>query len=169
VRSLAAGLLTLFRAEAPKPVVLVEISTGLAATPTMRLCDREYSLAWGGQVWTGRPAEAGEIRVEAGQDAEGPTITLGDVDRTFRALLTAGAPFVGLRVVLRLTDESLCTSGAAADTAYRDDFLTEQWETPEGKFVLHLKPFASVFDLPLPRTTVTRAEFPGIPRDATWI
>ncbi len=170
MRALAASLLTALEGENPAIVHLIEIQTGLASTPTLRYCSRPYDLVWSGQTWTGRAGfDPGEIRVESQDNADGPTIELSDTDQVFRALLAAGAPFVWQDVVIRMTVEELCTTGAADDTALRDDFLCDGWELPEGKVRLQLKPFAAVYDTLLPRTTLSRVDFPGIPRDATYL
>lgn len=169
MRTLHADLLTALRGEYPEVVHLVEIYTGYAATPILRYCSRPYDLAWNGNTWTGRDLEPGEVRVESQENRDGPTLELPDGDRVFRTLLAAGAPFVGSRCILRATVESLCLSGSGETTALRDDFLIDGYDLPEARVRIALKPFAALFDVMLPRTTLTRDLFPGIPRDATLL
>lgn len=175
MRDVAASLLAYLREENPRIVLLVEIATGLAATPTLRYASTNCDLVWGVDgmgsplTWSRRPFDPGEIRVESQDNADGPTLELGDVDRVFRDLVAAGAPLAGQSAICRLTVEQLCLSSSAENTAIRDDFLIDHWEMPEGKIRLALKPYAALFDVLLPRTTMTRVDFPGIPRDATYL
>lgn len=167
MRDVSATLLGYLRAEAPKLVHLVEIETGIAATPTLRYASVVGSVSWNGQAWTGRPFDPGEVRVESQGNAGGPTVEVADVDQVFRGLIAQGATFGNRYCILRLTVAELLLSASGPTTALRDDFLIDGYELPEGRVRLTLKPMAAVFDTPLPRGRITRAIFPGIPRDAT--
>lgn len=161
-RGTPSAVTTPYRSEGPDPLLLVHIETG--GTPAdLRYTSWEAAVEMGGVTWSPRPLELDDTRLEAHTEAGSTDLRIGDGDGYFQTLVAAGVDLTNQRVRLYRTSGAALGSGQPLTDAIRDDWYVESWDRVHGVVVLHLRPLLSIFDIDVPRTTVTRAEFPGIP------
>ena len=161
-RSTPAALLTAFRSASFDPVYLMQLVTG--GTPaTVYYTNYDAEVEFGGLTWIGRPFNRAEVSHQGSDQSGTLSILLSDHDGNWKTLLDAGADFIGQEVTFFLTDATLLGSGSALTDAFREDYKVEHWERVEHGIRLDLKSFLSILDLEVPRRTITRRHFPGIP------
>lgn len=162
-RATAAGVLTAFRSVNPSHVSLVEIATGDSVTPFIRRTDWDSDITFGSLLFTSLPESWGQVAVEPQTQQGGTDIRIADVDGAIAALMLAGHTFRSTRVRMWLTDIS-ATGGAGSD-GYLSYYYVQSVVVEDGVATFHTRPSFAFFDLDLPRGTVTRTDFPGLPSD----
>lgn len=143
----------------PDPVILIEIETGDVGTPYIRITTAEQNVTFAGSTWTARPFGSGAVKVDS-QDTPDFTLTLADVDDYFATwLLTTN--FRHAKVSRYVVDREALGSSAYA---IKDTFRVTKRDRTDREFLFTCRPLSAIFqELTLPRRTVSRETFPGIP------
>ncbi len=164
MRSWNASFKQVLEAAKLKPVVLVTVDTGLASpNDIIRICNAERPIAFpdGGDVYTPRPFEVGEIPVVTHDESTGTTMQLGDADGFWRALVNAGMDLEDRRIEVRIVERSQL-DGSAKRTL--DKFVVDGSPDEAGDVMqVQLKPLDSFQDEIFPRGIMDRVFFPGLP------
>jgi hypothetical protein len=164
-RGTPSSVTTPYRSEAPEPLWLLHLETG--GTPAdVRYANFDGEISWGGQTWSHRGIQVDDIHQEGIETVEPLSIRLADGDSNWKTLLDGGAQFEGTRVRLYRTDRDVVAAGGAITEAVREDFFVESVVRIHGAVELRCRPMLAVFSIEVPLQTVTRTEFPGIPRTA---
>lgn len=149
----------------PQPRVLVEIATGLTgANAFIRITNADADVSWptsGGATYTSRPMQISDARIDGG-DHEGITFRLADADDYFATwLLSTNFRHQKVR-------RWLVSLGSTATSAHAilDVYRVESRERTPHEVVFSAKPAQGILSqLKLPRRTMTRSDFPGLPRE----
>lgn len=163
-RGLPSGVSTDFQSSTPKPVVLVDLRTG-SSPANLRWTMRGEAVTFGGVVFSPRRFELDEARVTPSSQAATLRLRVDDVDGALQALWAAGVDFVGKRCTVHRTN--LGSTGGSGTDALRDVYFVDGWERVASSWAFVLKPLVSVFDEEAPRAVFSKAEFPGIPSEAS--
>lgn len=164
-RGTPSAVTTPFRSETPEPIWLLHLETG--GTPAdVYYANYDGQLTWGGITWSPRSVHVDEILQEGVDTVDSLAIQIADGDSNWKTLLAAGCAFEGKRVRLRRTDADAIAAGEPITAAAREDFFVESWTRVHGAVELRVRPVMGIFDRELPLQTVTRTEFPGVPRTA---
>ena len=147
-----------------KPLVMVTVDTGLASPDdVVRMCNAERPVEFpdGGDLYTPRPFDVGEIPVTTHAESTGTSIQLGDADGFWRALVNAGMDLEDRRVEVRIVERSQLDSSAKRSL---DKFVVDGSPDEAADVVqLQLKPIDSFQDEFFPRGIMDREFFPGLP------
>lgn len=161
-RSTPSSVTTPFRAETSGQVWCLDLATG-GSPANRRLTSYDGAVTLGGVEYTPHPMEVGEASLDHGAEIDTVTVRLGD-DGTWQTWLdAAGGDFHGQAVVLYRTSTSALEAGAGADDAYRDDYYVESWRRTQGVVELQLRSLLHALQTEVPKRTITRRLFPGIP------
>ncbi len=168
MRTIASGLLAALRAESPELVLLVDLWTGLTSPSVVRFTPRETAVTWDGNTYEHRPVQI-ENEIEQSNEGEtgGVALVVGNADRYFEDLRDDGADFQRVKCVVRVTTADRLSASPAE--AVSDTFYVESIAYREGSVRLELLSRFSLFRSQGPRGTMTRAEFPGLPRNPTGL
>lgn len=168
MRATAAALLSALRGESPEVVLLMDLSTGLTSPATVYLTRRTVETTWNGNTYTTRPIELGDA-IEQGGEGEGGgvVVEVGNADSYFETLRAAGADFSGARCVLRLVAASRLTASPVESVT--DVFYVESTTYRQGVVRFELLSRFALMRTQIPRGTLTRYEFPGLPRNPTGL
>lgn len=168
MRATASALLSALRGESPEVVLLMDLSTGLTSPATLYLTRRTVATTWNGNAYSTRPIELGDA-IEQGGEGEGGgvVVSVGNADGYFQTLRAAGADFNGVRCVLRLVAASRLSASPVESVS--DVFYVESITLREGVARLELLSRFALLRTQIPRRTLTRTEFPGLPRNPTGL
>lgn len=145
-----------------RPLLLVTLATGLAApNDVVRICNADAPVTFpdGGNVYTPRPFELGQVRIQSQENPGGTTLAIGD-DGYLRGLVNAGAAFENREVEVRLVERSRFDS--AAHMQFEVFVVERRPEELAGVFSFALKTLDAYLDDPFPLGTFTKERFKGI-------
>ena len=162
-RGTPSSVTTPFRAETSGQVWCLDIATGAETTPALRVTTYDGDVVIGSDTFSPHPLNIGTISIEDHGEAGYLSVQLGDADAGWKALQDDGADFQGKRVKAYRTSVSALAAGAAATDTIRDDFIIEKWRRVQGGVELTLRSFLGFLDFEVPKRTVTRRDYPGIP------
>lgn len=165
-RGTASALTTPFRStDDAAPVWLVRIATGLTSPTYLRYHDAPQveSLTFDSEAYVPWGMDVPEQRLQAATETGSVPLRLADPAGTLAGYILSRG-FYNQRVNVRLTDRAVIDAGGT--TALRHDYFVEGAEIEEGAVTLSLRPLYGVFGIEVPGGTITRAEFPGLPRTA---
>ena len=162
-RGSPATFLTEMREEHYRPVTLVEIETGDAGTPWIRLTSNETDQVWPtstGSTFTARPFTVSEVILDSG-DHRGIEVACGDSDNYFKTWL-ATTDFVHKKLKVYLVDRG---AFAATVDAKLDTFRVTHRSRRAEEFIFHAEPLQAILArIGFPARSLTREDFPGIQR-----
>lgn len=160
-RATPSAVTTPWRGETPEPVYLIELTARDGTV--VRVCSGDGDVVFAGQTYEHRPFAFDEISIEEHAETPATALRLADADGWWRTLEAAGRDFVGGRVRVIRTDRS-AIAGAVSDTVSASDrFVIETWRRAQGGVHLELMPLLGLLEQEIPKRTVTRRLFPGIP------
>lgn len=162
-RSTSSTVLTPFRSTNPSHVSLIEIATGDTGTPFIRRTDRDYDVTFNSFVFSAYPNTWSNVTVASHTEQGGVDIKVPDLDGAIATLALSGYCFRSTRVRLWLTD--IAATGGSGSDGYLEHHYVESVECEDGAVTFHCRPQLAVFDVDLPRGTMTRDVFPGLPSD----
>jgi hypothetical protein len=163
-RALNADFQTQLRSVDPKPIVLLEIATGLTAAGSthIRMTSDDHATVFpttGGSTFAARPFQCSEAQVDA-DESGGIEVTIPDVDFAVDTyLLSTDFRFslVNRYIVER---DSLDSSAKAIMDTFRVTSRSRQ----DRVVTFRAEPLCAVFSrVTLPRRKLSREEFPALP------
>ena len=163
-RATGASVLAAWRATTSNMLSLVEVATAHAGTPFIRRTTWDHDVTFGSLTFTATPVQYGKIQVDRHDEQGGITLKLPDVDGSIAALVLLSYTFRETRVRFWVTD--LVATGGAGTDGILSVFYVESVECEDGAVTFHLRSSFAIFDAQLPRGTMTRTEFPGLPSDS---
>jgi len=163
-RSLPSAFTTPAQSTSPEPIRLLELETGDATTPWIRLCSGADNVTFpssGGNVYTARPFKVGKIEHAAGKSPD-VEITFPDGDYSFDTWLQT-TDFRRKRVIVLDVERSALGSSS---NAKRDQFWIDNRTRSQRGVVFRALSLAAIMRIVrIPKRTFTRELFPGIPRE----
>lgn len=160
-RAIDADVLSDAQSATPSPVLLVQLATGAPDPAYFWWTTRDHSISFGGVTFEARPVEVDETTIDTHTEKSGPKLRVMDLDGALGALVAAGYDFARRRV--RLWRTAASKIGSSDTPGMVDDWLVDFYERAGGAFSFALKPILMVFSTPLPRRSLDRSLFPGIP------
>lgn len=163
-RGLNADFQTQLRSADPKPVVLLQLATGLTAAGSqyIRICDFDRDLAFpaaGGVTFAARPFTVSEIRID-GSERPAIEVTLPDADFAIDTFLLS-TDFRFALVNRYLVERDSVDSAAKA---IMDTFRVTSRSRADRVVTFRAEPLGSILSrIMLPRRVLTREDFPSIP------
>lgn len=162
-RATGSGVLAAWRSSTSKMLTLVEVATGDAGTPFIRRTDWDTDLTFNSFTFSATPTQFGRISVEGHTEQGGIDLKLPDVDGAIAALVLTCTTFRSTRVRIWITD--LSATGGSGSDGVLSTYYVESVDLEDGAATFHMRSSFAIFDAPLPRGTITRTEFPGLPSD----
>lgn len=156
-------VLAAWRSSTSNMLACVEIATGDTTTPFIRRTDWSEDVTFNSLTFTATPTQFGKIEVAPHTEQGGIDLKIPDTDGAIAALVLASYTFRSTRVRIWITDLSVC-GGSSSGGRYAVYFV-ESAECEDGAVTFHLRSQFAIFDAQLPRGTMTRTEFPGLPQD----
>lgn len=146
----------------PKPSLLVEVTTGLAApNDTIRMTNEDADRSWSGSTFTARPFEFGDFDIEGGRAAE-VELKVADVDGYWATWL-ASTDFRWQRVRRYRIDRDAVS---ATSHAQLDTFRVLAYSRTDRELTFSVGPTAAVLEeMHIPGRFMTRVDFPGMPTE----
>jgi len=158
-------VLAAWRSGTDNMLACVEIATGHAGTPFIRRTDWDTDITFNSLLFSATPTQFGRIDVTPHSEQGGIDLKLPDHDGAIAALALLAYTFRDTRVRIWLTDLSV-TGGSGSGGRYAVYFV-ESVDVEDGAATFHLRSQFAIFDAQLPRGTMTRTEFPGLPSDTS--
>jgi len=165
-RGTAAALTTPLRStDDAAPVWLVRIATGLTSPTYLRYHDQSQveTITFDGEAYSPWGMDVPESRLQASTETGTVPLRLADPAGTLGGYVLSRG-LLNQRVNVRLTDRAVID--AAGTTSLRHDYFIEGADMEEGAVTLALRPLYGVFGIEVPGGTITRADYPGLPRVA---
>ena len=168
MRATASALLSALRGESPEVVLLMDLATGISSPATLYLTRRTEATTWNGNAYSTRPIELGDAIEQGGEgEGSGVIVAVGNADSYFETLRAAGADFIGARCTLRLVAASRLSASPVESVS--DVFYVESVTYRQGVVRFELLSRFALLRTQIPRRTMTRYEFPGLPRNPTGL
>ena len=146
----------------PKPLILIEIETGDAGTPWIRLSSDVVDTVWptGGSTFTARPFDVDAVTLSS-SDFPSMTLRCADADGYFNTWL-ATTTFRNKKLKRYVIEQDAQVS---TDYAYLDVYRIQKRDRTDGEFIFTAVPIQALLgEYRIPRRTVHRDQFPGLPR-----
>lgn len=160
-RATPSAVLTPWRGETPEPIHLIELTARDGSI--VRICTGDGDVTFAGNVYAWRPLAHDEVAVEEHAETPATPLRFADADGFWKAQEDLGRDFVGGRVRIIRTDRSALAGAGSDAVSLSDRFVVESWRRAQGGVHVELLPLLSLLEQEIPKRTVTRRTFPGIP------
>lgn len=160
-RATPAAVTTPWRGETPEPLYLIELT---ARDGTIeRICSGDGDVTFAGEDYAARPLTFDEVSIDEHGETPPTPLRMADADGWWQTLHAAGLDFVGGRARIIRTDRSAVAGAVSDAVSVSDRFIIESWRRVQGGVHVELMPLLALLEQEIPKRTVTRRLFPGIP------